>query len=79
VVNADGTGLTQLTHGDNEADFHPSWSPDGHTILFTRYTFAPRSELFALYTMNPDGSAVSLLYKSREGDLNDASFAPIEA
>jgi Tol biopolymer transport system component len=79
VVNADGTGLTRLTHGDSEADYHPSWSPDGHAILFTRYTFAPRSELFALYTMNPDGSAVSLLYKSPEGDLNDASFAPIEA
>jgi TolB protein len=76
VVNADGTGLTQLTHSANEADFHPSWSPDGHAILFTRYTFAPRSELFALYTMNPDGSAVSLLFKSPEGDLNDASFAP---
>jgi Tol biopolymer transport system component len=76
VVNADGTGLTQLTHGDEQADFHPSWSSDGHAILFTRYTFAPQSEFFALYTMKPDGSAVSLLYKSPEGDLNDASFAP---
>jgi TolB protein len=76
VVNADGIGLTQLTRGKNQADFHPSWSPDGNAILFTRYTFAPQSELFALYTMKPDGSGVSLLYKSPAGDLNDASFAP---
>jgi Tol biopolymer transport system component len=79
VVNADGTALTQLTQGDNEADFHPSWSPDGRAILFTRYAFAPQSELFALYTMEPDGSRASLLYKSPAGDLNDASFAPLEA
>jgi TolB protein len=77
VVNADGSGLQQLTQGDNVADFHPSWSPDGQTIVFTRYTFAPQSELFALYTMKPDGSGIALLYKSPAGDLNDASFAPL--
>jgi TolB protein len=76
VINADGTGLQQLTDGDNEGDFHPSWSPDGQGILFTRYTFVPQSELFALYTMKPDGSGVGLLYKTPEGDLNDVSLAP---
>jgi TolB protein len=76
VVNADGTGLQQLTDGHEEGDFHPSWSPDGQEILFTRYTFVPRSELFALYTMKPDGSEVRLLYKTLEGDLNDVSLAP---
>lgn len=34
VVNADGTGLQQLTN-DRYADLHPVWSPDGRTIAFT--------------------------------------------
>lgn len=34
VINADGTGLEQLT-ADRYADLHPVWSPDGRTIAFT--------------------------------------------
>lgn len=33
IVNADGTGLTRLTH-DRYADLQPAWSPDGTTIAF---------------------------------------------
>ena len=33
IVNADGSGLRQLTD-DKHADLHPSWSPDGNTIAF---------------------------------------------
>ena len=76
VMNADGTGLRRLTHGKNSADFHPSWSPDGKTIFFTRYTFAPESRLFALYRMNVDGSGVSLVYQTADGDANNVSIAP---
>ena len=35
VVNADGTGNTQLTKGD-VFDESPSWSPDGSRIVFSR-------------------------------------------
>jgi TolB protein len=35
VVNADGTGLKQLTDGAGW-ETHPSWSPDGATIAFQR-------------------------------------------
>ncbi len=34
IINADGTGLQQLT-SDRYADLHPVWSPDGRTIAFT--------------------------------------------
>lgn len=33
IVNADGTGLTQITH-DKYGDVQPQWSPDGKTIAF---------------------------------------------
>jgi hypothetical protein len=33
VMNADGTGATQITTGGG---FQPSWSPDGRTIAFSR-------------------------------------------
>ena len=33
VVNADGTGYTEVTHAD---DVFPEWSPDGSRIAFAR-------------------------------------------
>lgn len=77
VANADGTGLRQLTFGDRSTDFHPSWSPDGSTVFFTRYVFAPQSKPFAVYRMRPDGSHVSLVYTSpMNSDANNLSMAP---
>ena len=35
VMNADGSGVTQLTSGDDYADYaDPAWSPDGQWIAF---------------------------------------------
>jgi len=36
VMNADGTGVTQLTHDGAYAGF-PAWSPDGTTIAYASY------------------------------------------
>src|SRR5918992_4516764 len=40
VVNADGSEWTTLSHptGWGEYDLGPTWSPDGNTIAFLRYT-----------------------------------------
>jgi hypothetical protein len=46
VINADGTGLTRVTHG-----LDPQLSPDGSKIAFTRWE--PQYELF---TINVDGT-----------------------
>ncbi len=50
VVNADGSGETQLTfEGNNE---RPRWSPDGRLIIFS----SRRGGQEALYVMRADGS-----------------------
>jgi TolB protein len=48
VMDADGTGLTQLTDGLDAA--RPSWSPDGTRIVFVR------DQGSSLVVMNADGS-----------------------
>jgi Tol biopolymer transport system component len=55
VVNADGTGLRQLTHAPDAVTWSiaPAWSPDGSTIAFFRSTFGVAGDL---YLVAPDGS-----------------------
>jgi TolB protein len=51
VMNADGTGVKQLTK-NSAVDAYPSWSPDGTQIAFT----SNRDGDFDVYVMNADGS-----------------------
>jgi dipeptidyl aminopeptidase/acylaminoacyl peptidase len=51
VMNADGTGVRQLTK-NSALDAYPSWSPDGTKITFT----SSRDGDFDIYVMNADGS-----------------------
>lgn len=56
VMNADGSGLSQLTDNDY-ADGAPSWSPDGKRIAFA----SSRDKDYHsddVYVMNADGSGV---------------------
>lgn len=53
VVNADGTGLGNLTN--HEAfDGYPTWSPDGTKIAFSSY----RTGGYRIHVMNVDGANV---------------------
>ena len=60
VINADGTGLTRLTHdGRSQA---PKWSPDG-----TRLAFARQSKLtgaLVVTTMRADGTGAKIALTS---------------
>ena len=52
LMNADGSGLQQLTRNDAD-DFEPTWSPDGQQLAFT----STRAEFAEdVYVMNADGS-----------------------
>src|SRR2546426_11580992 len=56
--NADGTGVTQLTHNDFIADDDPVWSPDGKHIAFHSTRDGGDEDIFV---MNADGTGVTQL------------------
>lgn len=53
VINADGSGLRRLTNNTWEWDKHPTWSPDGQSILFYSNRDTGRRQL---WLMKADGS-----------------------
>ena len=60
IVNADGSGLQQLSDWNLDAGDDPDWSPDGKLILFRTISTANRHH-GNLYTIHPDGSALKQL------------------
>jgi tricorn protease-like protein len=67
VMEADGAGMANLTHGYSSVEYRPNWSPDGKSIVFEGDRDpAQRSpdtvELnWDLYVVNADGSGVQRL------------------
>ena len=55
-MNADGSGLTNLTN-NSASDYQPVWSPDGTKIAF----FSIRDGGEKLYVMDSDGSSLTRL------------------
>jgi Tol biopolymer transport system component len=69
VVNADGSGLRNLTPKPNPAfDADPAWSPDGRSIAFR----STRDGNTDIYIMNADGSGQRNLTRS---PANEGRFA----
>jgi len=72
LMNADGTGLLQLTEDPTPSDGYspfddcPRWSPDGNKILFTRNGM--------LHTMNVDGTGLTSL--GNEDGSGPADWSP---
>lgn len=52
LMNADGSGVKQLTHDRAAHDQHPTWSPDGGRIAYTSHSESDQD----LFVMNVDGS-----------------------
>jgi TolB protein len=50
AMNANGTGVVNLTTNAAESDYRPSWSPDGKKVAFLRG--------FHLFVMNGDGTGL---------------------
>ena len=67
VVNADGTGLRQLTRG-----LDPALSPDGTQVAFARWEGVPRG----LYVINVDGTGERLVYGWDRSGLKAPTWSP---
>jgi Tol biopolymer transport system component len=70
VVNVDGSGLQRLTD-DREADFDPSWSPDGRWIAY-RHESGGGDATAEIYVMRADGSQQHNLTRRRGQDHSPA-------
>jgi Tol biopolymer transport system component len=71
VVNADGTGLRNLTDSDDAYDEDPVWSPDGRAIAFT----SDRDGNVEIYVMDADGSDERNVSQNPAGDF-DPGWSP---
>jgi len=69
VMNADGSGLRQLTWHSAD-DIEPAWSPDGDQIVFAsnRSRSAYDADNYDLWIMNSDGTGLSQLTKGKAHD-----------
>ena len=66
-MNADGSGVTRLTHNPAD-DGYPAWSPDGRHIAFD----SDRDGNREIYGMNGDGSGVTRLTDHGADDFTPA-------
>jgi RNA polymerase sigma factor (sigma-70 family) len=80
VVNADGTGLTELFSEHGWVAEYPAWSPDGTKIAFNKWADQPdiagcdpeSTCESQIYLMNPDGTGVTKLTDVPEGGSRPA-------
>jgi Tol biopolymer transport system component len=75
AMNADGTGVTQLTVPDlasSISDRSPAWSPDGKRVAFVRCGLS--SDDCDIYVMNADGTGIARL-TAQAGANVDPTFS----
>jgi TolB protein len=74
VMNADGSGLVDLTPQSQEADRQPAWSPDGSKIAFVKKV----DDHYDVYVMNADGSSQTNVTNT-PGDEVKPDWQPVAA
>jgi hypothetical protein len=82
VVNADGTGLTQLTVMTSVTDANPThdfpnWSPDGQHIIFSGTGYLPNGPFSSLiWMLNADGSGLHPITWNFDDEYVDPVWSP---
>ena len=64
IMNADGSGVRNITNSLEDWEHSPAWSPDGKKIAFTKR--------FDIYMMDADGSNVERI--TADGDWKELTF-----
>jgi TolB protein len=72
VMNADGSGLTNLTNTRSVIEEDPAWSPDGRQIAF----ISNRQVSFEVWIMNADGSEARRLTKVLGSGVRHPAWSP---
>ena len=72
TVNPNGSGQTQLTHGEFGHAMHPAWSADGTKIVFA----GDVSGSSQLYVMNADGSGSHVVFADPANNDILPAFSP---
>lgn len=67
VMNADGSGVVDITNRSAESELRPQWSPDGTRIVFQKEISGSYHDN-EIFVMNADGSGVTRLTFSAGGD-----------
>jgi Tol biopolymer transport system component len=67
VINADGTGLRQLTPYSLEIDDRIDWAPDGSLIVFSNAHDDARGVVSNVYTIRPNGTGLKQITHERKG------------
>ncbi len=75
VMNSDGSEVTQLSVGSDVFDGDPAWSPDGRSIVFTRWPGEQNADLYIL-TQGENGSWTQSQLTSLPGSEIEAAFSP---
>src|SRR5215204_892144 len=76
VVNVDGSGLKRLLGGRGATEgIHPTWSPDGRTIIFG-WTGRSRHPWGRLAAIRPDGSGFHIVVGPRSAPHEDEVSLP---
>jgi Tol biopolymer transport system component len=72
LINADGSGLRNLTNTPTQNELDPAWSPDGSKIVFA----APGTGGQLLYTMDPSGANRTQLSQPASGSSSTLDSSP---
>ena len=67
LINANGSGTTQLTENESGGDHSPKWSPKGDLIAFLH----TESNSNQIYTIRPDATG---MFKLSDSERNDTAF-----